>query len=122
MKKYLSVLLLGVFVMTLRAQESSKEPYMVKTLTNEAIQHVKCETTGGNISVAGTDADARIEVYVRPGNGRDKNLSKDEIKKRLEEDYDLTVTADNHTLTAIAKPKHRFNNWNHSLSISFKVF
>ena len=122
MKKYLTVLFIGSFCIVANAQESSKEPYMVKPLTAEAIQHVKVETTGGNISVAGADAEARIEVYVRPGNGRDRDLSKEDIKKRLEEDYDLTVSAENHNLTAIAKPKHHFNNWNNSLSISFKVF
>ena len=122
MKKYLSVLLFGGLALAGTAQESSKEPYLVKTLASEGIQNVKVETTGGNISVAGVDADARVEVYVSASNGRDRNLSKEEIKKRLEEDYELTVTADNHKLTAIAKPKHEFRDWNHGLSISFKVY
>lgn len=122
MKKYLSVLLFTGLAATVCAQESAKEPYMVKTLTSESIQHVKCETTGGNISVAGVDGEARIEVYIKPSNGRDRNLSKEDIKKRLDEDYDLTVSAENHTLTAIAKQKHNFHNWNEGLSISFKVF
>ena len=122
MKKYLGILLFGSLVVSVKAQESSREPYMVKSLTAEAIQNVRVETTGGNISVAGADAEARIEVYVWPGNSRDRNLSKDEIKKRLEADYDLSISTDNHILTAIAKPKHEFRNWNSSLSISFKVF
>jgi len=122
MKKYLGILLFGSLVVSVKAQESSREPYMVKSLTAEAIQNVRVETTGGNISVAGADAEARIEVYVWPGNSRDRNLSKDEIKKRLEADYDLSISTDNHKLTAIAKPKHEFRNWNSSLSISFKVF
>jgi DUF4097 and DUF4098 domain-containing protein YvlB len=122
MKKYVVVLLFGSLVVSTRAQESSKEPYMVKSLSSESIQQVKAETTGGNISVTGADAQARIEVYVWPGNSRDRNLSKEDIKKRLEEDYDLTVTAENHTLTAIARPKHHFSNWNNGLSISFKVY
>ncbi|MEP6748278.1 MAG: hypothetical protein ABJB86_11170 [Bacteroidota bacterium] len=122
MKKYLCVLLFIVLAASVYAQESSKEPYMVKTLTAESIQHVKCETTGGNISVAGVDGEARIEVYIKPGNSRDRNLSKEDIKKRLDEDYDLTVSAENHTLTAIAKQKHNFHNWNNGLSISFKVY
>jgi len=122
MKKYLIALVFGTLLVSAKAQESSKEPYLVKSLTSDAIQNVKVETTGGNISVAGADAEARIEVYVWPGNSRDRNLSKEEIKKRLEEDYELTVSAENHKLTAIAKPKHEFRDWNHSLSISFKVY
>ena len=123
MKKYLSVLLFGSLTLSVNAQESAREPYLVKTLTSEAIQNVKVETTGGNISVAGVDAEARIEVFVWVSNGRDKNLSKDEIKKRLDEDYDITISTDNHKLTAIAKPKHEFRDWNHhGLSISFKVY
>ena len=122
MKKYLIALLFGTLVVSAKAQGDTKEPYLVKTLTSEDIQNVKCETTGGNISVAGSDADLRIEVYVWASNGRDRDLSKEEIKKRLEEDYDLTVSTENHKLTAIAKPKHDFHNWNRGLSISFKVY
>jgi hypothetical protein len=121
MKKYLSVMLLCGFVLSVSAQDS-KDAYLIKQLTSDAIQHVKCETTGGNISVTGSDAEARIEVYVWANNGRNRDLSKEEIKKRLEEDYELTVTAENHTLTAIAKPKHNFRDWNHGLSISFTIF
>jgi len=122
MKKYLFAFLLGSLVITAKAQDASKEPYMVKSLTSEGIQNIKVETTGGNITVAGTDADLRIEVFVWPGNSRDRNLPKDEIKKRLEADYDLTVTTENHKLTAIARPKHEFRDWNKSLSISFKIY
>ncbi len=123
MKKYLSTLLLGSICLAATAQDASREPYMVKSLTSEGIQNVNVETTGGNISVAGADANPRIEVYIWASNGRDKNLSKDEIKKRLEEDYDLNVSTSNHKLTAIAKPKHNIHDWNnHGLSISFKVY
>jgi len=121
MKKYLAILLSGALIVSVHAQQD-KEPWLVKSLMSDAIQHVKVETTGGNISVAGVDAEARIEVYIWPGNSRDKNMSKEDIKKRLDEDYELTVTAENHTITAIAKPKHNFHNWNNGLSISFKVF
>jgi Putative adhesin len=123
MKKYLIVFLAGTMVLAVNAQEyNSKEPYMTKSLTSEAIQNAKVETTGGNIDVTGVDGEARIEVYVRAGNNRDRHLSKEDLKKRLEEEYELTVSAANHKLTAIAKQKHRFNNWNSSLSISFKLY
>ncbi|MEO5681402.1 MAG: hypothetical protein ABIQ88_02110 [Chitinophagaceae bacterium] len=121
MKKYLFVLLFGSTLAAAKAQDANKDPYMVKSLTSDAIQHVRVETTGGNISVAGTDAEARIEVYIWPSNGRDRNISKEDIAKRLD-NYDLSVSAADHKLTAIAKSKKGFRDWNKSLSISFKVF
>jgi len=121
MKKY-SIIFLALGICSIAYAQPSKEPYMVKQLDAAGIQQVKAETTGGNITVAGVDNGARIEVYVWPGNSRDRDISKEELKKRLEEDYDVSITAENHTLTAIAKPKHNMHNWNHGLSISFKVF
>jgi len=122
MKKYFSLLLLcGVGIAAL-AQENSKTPFLSKSLTNENIKNVKASTSGGNITVAGVDADARIEVYITANNWVKKNLSTDEIKKRLEEDYELTVSVSDETLTATAKAKKGFNNWKNGLSISFKVF
>ncbi|MFT3935024.1 MAG: DUF4097 family beta strand repeat-containing protein [Chitinophagaceae bacterium] len=123
MKKYVIALILGSSFLAANAQDASKEPYMTKSLASDAIQNVNVETTGGNISVAGADANPRVEVYVWASNGRDRNISKEEIKKRLDEDYELTVTSENHKLTATAKPKRNFSNWNnHGLSISFKVY
>ncbi len=123
MKKYLSFLLALSAAATVFAQDyNGKEPFMTKSLASDGIQQVKVETTGGNISVSGADAQARIEVYIWPGNSRDKNMSKADIQKRLDADYDLTIGVADHKLTAIAKPKHRNMDWNHSLSISFKIF
>lgn len=121
MKKYLGVLLLGSLTLSVNAQIANREPYMVKNLSADGIQNVRAETTGGNISVTSADGNARIEVYLWPNNSRDKNMSKEDLEKRLA-NYDLTVTSENHKLTAIAKPKHNFKDWNNSLSISFKVY
>ena len=102
--------------------QTNDAPYQTKSLANESIKNVKVETSGGSIQVTGgNSADARIGVYVRASNGRDK-LSKDEIDKRLAEDYDLNISVSNNRLTAIAKPKHRNMNWKRALSISFKIY
>ncbi len=121
MKKYLSILSIALAFTTVHAQEASGEPWLVKSLTSDAIEQVKAETSGGNITVMGADAEARIEVFVWPGNSRNKNASKEAIKKTLEENYLLSVTVENHVLTATAKPKKGFKDWNNSLSISFKI-
>lgn len=122
MKKYIASLLVVGVSLTSFAQQSSDEPYMTKSLSSESIQNVTAKTSGGNISVAGVDAQARIEVYIKPSNSKYKDLTKEQLQQRLQEEYELTVSASNHTLTAIAKPKTNFKNWNNGLSISFKIY
>ena len=120
MRKYLGIALLSGVAFISNAQ-SSKDLYLTKSLSNEAIQNVEASTVGGSISVAGgNSADAKIEVYVRDNNGG--TLSAEEMKARLEADYDLNVSAGNHKLTAIVKQKHRNINWKKSVSVSYKIY
>lgn len=122
MKKFFLALTVMSSVFFVQAQ-TKDEPYQTKSLANESIQNVKVETSGGSIEVTGgSSADARIEVYIRGNNGRDNPLSKEEIAKRLAEDYDLTISVSNNRVTAIAKPKTRNMNWKKALNISFKVY
>src|SRR6185312_15788771 len=77
--------------------------------------------SGGSINViGGSPSEARIEVYVRGNN--DNKLSKEEIQKRLDEDYSLEVAVKDNQLVAIAKQKNRMLNWKKALSIAFKVY
>jgi hypothetical protein len=123
MKKLLQSLMVLLVTLTVRAQSSANEiPYLSKSLVNEAIQSVEAKTSGGSIEVYGGNAEkARIEVYVRQ-NGHHMDISKEEIQGKLNAEYDLTVSATDHHLTAIAKPKEQNINWKRSLSISFKIF
>ncbi|HEX5026583.1 MAG TPA: hypothetical protein VFV68_14990, partial [Agriterribacter sp.] len=66
-------------------------------------------------------SEARIEVYVQSNQGNN-TLSNEEIKQRLNEDYQLDIAVNNNELTAIAKVKNKNMNWKKALSISFKVF
>jgi hypothetical protein len=51
---------------------------------------------------------AKVEVFVWPNNSKkNSSISKEEIQKRLEEDYKLTISVANNKLTTIAEPKHR---------------
>ncbi len=96
--------------------------YLTKPLADESIKNVEAKTSGGSIDIEGGHLqDTRIEVYIS-SNGHHINLSKEEIQAKLDKDYDLSVTVSNNKLTAIAKPKHNFLNWNKALNISFKIF
>jgi DUF4097 and DUF4098 domain-containing protein YvlB len=122
MKRYLLLGFLACQSIASMAQRNeNRTPYLTKTLANDAISSVYVITSAGGIEVSGKSGQQpRIEVYIRGNNNRE--LSKEEIKKRLENDYDLDITVSNHELHAVAKSKHDFSNWNSSLSISFKIF
>src|SRR5688500_6981714 len=118
MKKY-SLLLAFAILAVLSLAQTKDEPYQTKSLANESIKNVKVETSGGSISVAGVNnSEARIEANVHANNSKENDLTKDEIQKRLNEDYDLTISVTNNKVTAIAKPKERNMNWKKALNIS----
>lgn len=123
MKKHVLIFSLTMAAFTSQAQKRGETPYQTKSLSGDNISSVKAETTGGNISMQGVNAgDAKIEVFIWSDNGRHE-LSKEEVQKRLAEDYDLNISVEDHKLIAIAKPKHDFRNWNnHGLSISFRIY
>lgn len=123
MKKVLFQLMLAGLTLSLQAQSKTGEgPYLTKIFAKESIDNVEVKTSGGSISVEGVNAsDARVEVFVHPNNSQD-NFSKEDIKKMLEENYDLGISMSNNKVTAVAKLKDRNMNWKKSLSISFKVF
>jgi len=125
MKKYLSLLLFAASNILILHAQTNQEPFMTKSLSNESIRNVEVQTSGGSIAVSGVNAgEARIEVYVKPNNnnGDADVLSKEEIQKRLTEDYNLNISVSNNKVTAVARSKDRNMNWKKGLSISFKVY
>ena len=124
MKKSFFIALIALQAFCINAQNrEGKEPFLTKSFPAASIKNVEVETTGGNITVNGeSKSEARVEVYVHQNNYRGSDLSKDEIQKKLDEDYNLEVSANNSKLTATAKPKNRNINWKKALSISFRVY
>lgn len=122
MKQFLAILLCSGSTLASAAQSDHDGfLYLKKDLSAEAINEVHVNTSGGGIEVTGVDgSQARIEVYISGNNGR--NLSKEEIQSRLDEYYDLSVTAANHVLKAEAKNKRRMNDWKRAVNISFVVY
>ncbi|HXB29718.1 MAG TPA: hypothetical protein VNW49_07860 [Puia sp.] len=107
-----------------QAQDSQKGLlYLSKPLSAESINQVEAKTSGGGIEVTGVNpSEARIEVYVTE-NGHRSSYSKEEIQKMIANDYDFSVTASGNKLTAIAKLKKGFRNWNNNqLSISYSIY
>ena len=124
MKKFIALLFLVASGWTVKAQSSRDGLlFLNKSLAADNIQQVEANTSGGGIQVSGVQtSEARIEVYVSGNNGRFSNLSKEDIQKRLDEDYDFSVTVSDHKLTAIAKTKRGFRDWKKSLNISFAIY
>jgi DUF4097 and DUF4098 domain-containing protein YvlB len=122
MKTYILLFFLACQSLAVLAQDDEKTPYLTKSLSNDAISSVVVTTSAGGIHVSGESGQQpRIEVYIRGNN--DHVLSQDEIKKRLDENFDMSITVNNHELQAIVKNKHDHINWNkEGLNISFKIY
>lgn len=123
MKKFTIVafMLLGGTV-AMAQNKWNTEPYLTKSLSSAGIKDVFAETSGGSITVAGVAAsEARIEVYVSPNNSND-DISKEEVKQRLEDNYKLEITDADHELHVTAKSKGFNLNWRKTVSISFKIY
>jgi hypothetical protein len=121
--KKIYFLLLTASLLTLHVSaQIQKEPLMTKTFT-DLVRNVQAETSGGSISVSGSETGgARVEVFVNPNNSRDMLISKKEIEDRLAEDYEINITVSNNKLTVTAKPKERNMDWKRALNISFRIF
>lgn len=118
MKKSFLLLLLASATYAASAQDN-RTPYLIRSLAGDGIKTVFVNTSGGSISVTGGQ-EPRLEVYIVGNNNQD--LTKEEIKKRLDEDYTLDISVHNGELHATAKQKHNFSNWRRSMSIGFKVY
>ena len=119
------MILIALSLFTKAQFKEGQEPYLTKALATEGIKEIEVQTSGGSISVAGINStEARIEVFVTKNNRRsgDAELSKEEITKRLDEDYDLAISVSGGKVTAKAKPKDRNMDWKNALNISFRLF
>lgn len=121
MKKQLFALILVAQTTICVAQPGeNKQPYMVKNLSNEHISSAEVQTSGGALTAEGVENNARIEVFIK-GNGL--MISKEEIERRLRENYDLNITVTNGKLIATARQKHPITHWNkEGLSIAFHLY
>src|SRR4051812_25309280 len=101
MKRILTFFIAACCSTAVLAQDNDgKTPYLTKSLANDAITNVTVSTSAGGIMVTGQSGQApRIEVYVKGTNNR--QLTKEEIQKRLDEYYDMNINVSGHELNAV---------------------
>jgi DUF4097 and DUF4098 domain-containing protein YvlB len=120
MKKHLILSALVIAALAGKSQSGNKTPFMTKEFSS-SVKEVESKTSGGNITVSGGSGTPKVDVFVMANNGRD-NLSKEELQRRLDEDFTLTVSETAGKITATAKPKHHITNWNRTVNVSFRIF
>lgn len=124
MIKYFLIFLITCVYQLSFAQDKNDVPFLTKSFASESIKNIESETSGGSITVMAASAgETKVEVFIYPSNrNRNSNVSKEEIQKRLNEDYDLTVSVNSNKLSTIAKPRRRNLDWKDALSISFRIY
>src|SRR3569833_1967044 len=102
MKKYIILFFAACQGIAVTAQD--RTPYLTKAL-NTSIKNVYVSTSGGSIQVSGESGqEPRVEVYITGNNGF--TPSKEEIERRLKDDYSLDITVNGSEVKAVAKSKH----------------
>ncbi len=115
-------ILATVFSVSFAQTQSSKDLYLTKSFNDADFKKIDAETSHGDIAVSVVPAaNTRIEVYVRSSNSYEE-LSKEEIKKRLDEYYTLNLSLTADVVRAIAHKKMEFPNGKPSLRISFMIY
>lgn len=117
MKKSIVLFFTLVYSFSSFSQENS--PFITKEFPSKNINKLDINTSGGGITVSGTNnSEATVKVFIK-GNGAKKNLTKNEIEGLLK-NYDFSVKMEGNTLTCMARAKKDMN-WNNGLSISFEA-
>ena len=102
------------------AQSYNEKPYVLKKFDSNKVKNLKIATSGGGLSVIGTDeSEAKLEVYIRANNWSDE-LDKKEIEERLQ-NYELVTLQDGNTIIASFKSKDDVIT-KKRLSVSFKAY
>lgn len=117
----LSLLSMLLLVFTVSADKvTGDDPYRVEEYTLSGPGNLEVRTSGGHITVKGSESDrVRVEMYVRK-NGRDLSPADTDL-----DDYEIELSKSGNTIKAIAKSDgdRGWKFWNNnSISISFVVY
>jgi hypothetical protein len=98
----------------------NKDPYLTREFTLAGAGELRVQTSGGNITVAGTDGNrVKVNMYVNKSSWG-KNPSAKEVEEALE-NYTIDISQNGNTVSAIAENKSKNWSGNNNVSISFVV-
>jgi hypothetical protein len=121
--KILSILLIAACQsIAVMAQESvGSIPYSTKYLADDSIHDVIVNTSAGDVLVTGQKGQTpRIETYITDNYGN--QLSKEEIQKRLDHDFDMQIAVKGRQLNVAVNYLQHNMDWKKGLKISFKIY
>ncbi len=123
MKNIVLAFILAVSCLALHAQHSESDYlYTTKSFKDVSPKKINAGTSHGNISVSTVPAsETRVEVYIHSSNGN-QELSKQEIQKKLDQDYTLEISLSGDVLNASARQKKEIFLNETGLSISFVIY
>jgi hypothetical protein len=98
----------------------ANEPYFTKEFTLRGAGDLRVQTSGGNITVNGTNGErVKVEMFVNKS-GWGKNRSSKEVEEALR-NYDINISQSGNSVVATAENKSKNWSGNNNLSISFVV-
>ena len=123
MKNIAFTFILAASCLFVQAQHSESDYlYTTKSFKDASPKKITAGTSHGNISVSDVAASqTRVEVYIHSSNGN-QVLSKEEIQKKLDQDYILEISLSGDVLNASARQKKDIFLNENGLSISFVIY
>jgi DUF4097 and DUF4098 domain-containing protein YvlB len=123
MKNIAFTFILAASCLALQAQHAESDYlYTTKSFKDASPKKIVVGTSHGNISVSDVPASqTRVEMYVHSSNGN-QELSKQEIQKKLDQDYILEISLSGDVLNASARQKKEIFLNENGLSISFVIY
>ena len=123
MKNIAFAFILTASCLTLQAQHAESDYlYTTKSFKDMSPKKITAGTSHGNIAVSDVPAsETRVEVYIHSSNGN-QELTKQEIQKKLDQDYILEISLSGDVLNASARQKKEIFLNENGLSISFVIY
>ncbi|MEJ0081501.1 MAG: hypothetical protein WDM78_11295 [Puia sp.] len=109
MKNIAFAFILTASCLSLQAQHSESDYlYTTKSFKDASPKKIMAGTSHGNIAVSDVpSSETRVEVYIHSSNGN-QELTKQEIQKKLDQDYILEISLSGDVLNAFCASEKRY--------------